>query len=346
MKILITGNMGYVGPVVVKHLKRNIDDVKIFGLDTGYFSHLHTGTSRSPESYCDAQYFGDIRNVDEKFLTSFDALILLAAISNDPMGQNFEKVTHEINNVATKDLIKKFRPTQGKTIVFASSCSIYGSEGIEKKKENSPLNPLTAYAKSKVKIEDYLSDYSDSGAKITCLRFATACGMSDRFRLDLVLNDCVASAFVNKNITILSDGSPWRPLIDVRDMAKAIEWSLKREKHNENFLAINVGSNDSNYQIKELGERVKDMLPGTTLDINKNAFPDKRSYRVDFTKFEELAVNYLPSNDLEMTINELLVGLKSFNFADKNFRESNLIRLKAIEDHKKNRRLNQNLFWI
>jgi nucleoside-diphosphate-sugar epimerase len=182
---------------------------------------------------------------------------------------------------------------------------------------------------------------------ITALRFSTACGMSDRLRLDLVLNDFVASAIATGKITVLSDGSPWRPLIDVKDMARAIEWGLTRKKETGGkYLAINIGRDDFNYQVKDIAQVVADVLPGTEISINVNAQPDKRSYRVDFALFNQLAPGHQPQVNLYQSATEIKEGLTRMHFSDKNFRESELMRLKVLEKLMSESRINTNLEWI
>jgi nucleoside-diphosphate-sugar epimerase len=332
MKILITGNMGYIGPIVVKHLCATHLGAELIGVDTGYFAHHLTGSDMFPECLLNQQYFADMRNLPDNLLNGIDAIVHLAAISNDPMGKEFEQVTHEINFQAGIDLAKKAKASGVRTFVFASSCSMYGSADDKPRTEESPLNPLTAYAKSKVLMESSLKDLADKDFLVTALRFSTACGMSSRLRLDLVLNDFVACAVATGKITILSDGTPWRPLINVKDMARAIEWGIDRPADNGGFfLAVNVGSDQWNYQVKELAEAVVKVIPDVQISINKDAPPDKRSYRVDFSKFRNLAPDHQPQIDLLTSVKELKQGLESFGFKDSNFRESNLIRLRALK---------------
>ena len=189
MKILITGNMGYIGPCVVDRLKQSYPDALIMGLDIGYFANCLTNTDALPECKVDIQYFADVRKIENNLLEDVDAVIHLAAISNDPMGNRFEKVTFDVNYHASMDLANKAKNAGVKTFVYASSCSMYGAADDGPKTEKSPLNPLTAYAKSKVYTEKALEALADKNFNVTSLRFSTACGMSKRLRLDLVLND-------------------------------------------------------------------------------------------------------------------------------------------------------------
>jgi nucleoside-diphosphate-sugar epimerase len=346
MKILVSGNMGYVGSVLVKHLRRQLPAARIEGFDSGFFAHCLTGAPRLPEVALDAQHFGDVRNLPEALLEGVDAVVQLAAISNDPMGKRFESVTGEINYGSSLALAEKAAHAGVRNFVFASSCSVYGSASEAPRTESNAVNPLTAYARSKVNTELALAETDLGRMTTTCLRFATACGMSDRLRLDLVLNDFVASALASGKITVLSDGTPWRPLIHVEDMARAIEWAATRaaEQGGQN-LVVNTGSDIWNYQVRELAEAVAEALPGTALSINRDAPPDKRSYKVDFSLFTRLAPDHLPRVTLAKAIDGLRDGLLRMNFHDAEFRASSCIRLKVLEEHLAAGRLGEDLRW-
>ena len=221
MQVLITGNMGYVGSVLVRHLRERFFDAKLVGYDSGYFAHCLTASDTLPECVLNRQIFGDVRKFSKDYLKGVDAVVHLAAISNDPMGNRFESVTEEINYLAGVEIAKLALEAGVQKFVFASSCSVYGAAEGGPRREADPLNPLTAYARSKIATEQALSKWDSGPMTITALRFATACGMSERLRLDLVLNDFVACALSSGKISVLSDGTPWRPLIDVKDMARA-----------------------------------------------------------------------------------------------------------------------------
>ena len=209
------------------------------------------------------------------------------------------------------------------------------------------MNPLTAYARSKNATEEALSRMEKCDATVTSLRFSTACGMSDRLRLDLVLNDFVACAISSKNITVLSDGSPWRPLIDVKDMSRAIEWALLRNPNDAgNYVAVNVGSNDWNYQVRDLAFAVAKAVPGTDVNINTNAPPDQRSYQVNFDLFKRIAPSHQPQVTLDQAIGELIEGMGRMSFKDTEFRSSQFMRLKVLERLSENGLIDKNLNWI
>jgi len=344
LKILITGNMGYVGPQVAKYLRRNRPDATLHGFDNAYFAHCLTGSSVLPERVLDQQIHGDIRNISLD-LKGYDTVIQLAAISNDPMGNRFEDVTLDINQKATVSLGRAAAAAGVKNFVFASSCSVYGVAEGPPRKESDPLNPITAYAKSKIGSERELAAI-DTDMVVTCLRFATACGMSDRLRLDLVLNDFVACALGRGEISVLSDGTPWRPLIDVEDMARAIDWAVQRPaRDGGRFLTINAGSDDGNHQVKDLARAVAEKVPGTKVSINTSAPVDSRSYKVDFGLFRSLAPDHQPVVCLDHSIDNLVEGLQRMNFNDDDFRSSNLMRLNVLQNHIAVGNLNERLKW-
>jgi nucleoside-diphosphate-sugar epimerase len=347
MKILVTGNMGYVGPLVLRRLRESYPGITLIGYDMGYFAHCLTGAQRLPESRADAQYFGDIRQVPEEVLRGVDGVVHLCAISNDPMGALFEEVTLAINHRASVDLAQKAKRAGVKRFVFASSCSVYGFAEGGPRREEDALNPLTAYAKSKVHTEQDLASIASDSFTTTCLRFATACGMSDRLRLDLALNDFVAGALVSKRINILSDGTPWRPLIHVKDMARAIDWALQRDhRDGGTCLTLNVGSDAWNYQVKDLAAAVAKLIPNVEVSINKDAQPDKRSYRVNFDKFTKLAQGFLPAVDLHAAVVDLRDGLMTMKFADQDFRTGEFMRLVTLRRLRDSGQLTDDLVWI
>jgi nucleoside-diphosphate-sugar epimerase len=346
MKILITGNLGYVGPWVTRRLRTRYPEGFLIGVDTGYFAHCLTAASHVPEALLDVQYYNDIRSFPTAILNGVDAVVHLAAISNDPIGNAYEEVTFDVNSRASVELARLAKAAGVGSFVFASSCSVYGSADEQPRTEGSELSPLTAYAKSKVVTEQGLHELAEPGFRVSCLRFATACGMSDRLRLDLVLNDFVACALTAGRITVLSDGTPWRPLINVSDMARAIEWAVERDAQvGGDFLIVNAGSDTWNYQVHELAEAVARAVPGTDVSINRMAPPDKRSYRVDFSLFKMLAPAHQPQATLLETIDGLREGLQAMAFHDQNFRDSSFMRLKVLADLRSRGLLSKTLAW-
>ncbi|HLY05349.1 MAG TPA: SDR family oxidoreductase [Rhizomicrobium sp.] len=346
MRVLITGNMGYVGSVLVGHLRAKYPDLSLIGYDAGFFARCLTGTRTPPEIDLVEQHFGDVREIPPGLLDGIDAVVHLAAISNDPMGRRFEAVTEEVNFRASIAIAQAALDAGIRSYVFASTCSVYGNANGAARSETDELAPLTAYAHSKINTERLLQHLARGDMTVTCLRFATACGMSPRLRLDLVLNDFVASALACGRIEVLSDGTPWRPLIDVRDMARAIEWAIFRgAKNGGPFLAVNAGSDACNYQVRELAEAVADAIPGSEVSINKNAAPDRRSYRVAFSLFETLAPEFLPQIPLRESIASVREGLVAMGFRDRAFRTSQHMRLNVLEECIAAGRLNHDLHW-
>jgi len=338
--------MGYIGPVLNRILTATFPKIEIVGFDAGFFGHSLTGAEFTPEQGLSVQYFGDVRDIQPYMLSGVDAVVHLAGVSNDPIGHEFADVTEEINRRASVRLAEMASSAGVKNFVFASSCSIYGQAEGGARKESDPTNPLTAYSRSKIGTEEDLKNADLGDMVFTSLRFATACGWSPRLRLDLVLNDFVACALTSGNIVVLSDGTPWRPLIDVEDMSRAIAWAMSRDKNYRNqFLAVNVGSNKGNYQVKDLADAVASLVPNTKISINKNALPDKRSYSVDFSLYESLAPAFQPVVSLEESIRRLRDGLKRMNFHDLDFRQSPFIRLNTLRKHMDEERLGKDLRW-
>jgi nucleoside-diphosphate-sugar epimerase len=331
MRILITGNMGYIGPVLAKHLRNRFPDATLVGVDRGWFASNLSDPSRLPEVLLDEQWFKDVRDLTVDDLKGFDAIVHLAAISNDAMGKRFEVVTDEINCKASVATAQLAAQAGVKNFVFASSCSVYGAAADgSARTETSSIAPQTAYAHSKIDTEVGLAKI-DTDMVITSFRFATACGASPRLRLDLVLNDFVAGAVTSGKVDVLSDGTPWRPLIHVRDMSRAIEWGIIRTPADGGRnLVVNAGSHRWNVQVRDLAEAVGAAIPGSTVTIATDAPADKRSYRVDFSLFESLAPDHQPLETLDGTIAELRDNFLKSGFNDANFRQSNFIRLKIL----------------
>ena len=330
MRIVITGNMGYVGPVVTRHLRHRFPDAELIGFDAGYFAHCLTTTGLLPEAPLSQQHFGDVRDLPAELLRGADAVVHLAAISNDPMGKRFEAATDSINRGASLRLARLASDAGVRNFVFASSCSVYGFAE-KARTEDDPVNPQTVYARSKIEAEQGLASFANGRMIVTSLRFATACGMSHRLRLDLVLNDFVACAVTAGEITVLSDGTPWRPLIDVADMARAIEWAATRDSaRGGTVLTVNAGSDRWNFRVCDLAEACARAFDGARVSINKDAPPDRRSYAVDFRRFRELAPEHQPLVELDECIRRLGAGLRAMRFDTDNFRDSNYIRLRVL----------------
>jgi nucleoside-diphosphate-sugar epimerase len=347
VKIILAGNLGYIGPSVTAQLRKTYPDAELIGFDIGYFTHCLSNASYIPEIRLNTQVYGDIRKFPAHLLKGVDVVIDLAAISNDPMSFKFEEITLDINYRAAVQLAKLAKDNGVKSFVYASSCSMYGLADDSERREGDKVNPLTAYARSKVMAEAELEPLADKNFTVTCHRFATACGWTNRLRLDLVLNDFVAGALVNKEISILSDGSPWRPMINTKDMARALDWGAARKPENGGkFLAVNTGSNQWNNRILALAEAIESVIPGVKITVNPDAPPDKRSYRANFDLFKKLAPDHQPQEDLISTVREIKDNLVEMNFNDPNYRNSMFIRLKVLDHLQKIGMLNKNLEWV
>jgi nucleoside-diphosphate-sugar epimerase len=344
MHILVTGNMGYVGSVLTSEIRKKLD-AEIIGLDSAFFAENLLDKKYLPERDIGRQIFKDARDVTERDFKGIDAVICLAALSNDPMGDRYGMQTIEINYGAVAKTALLAKHAGVKAFIFASSCSVYGFSESGECDESSPVNPLTEYARSKVLSERFLEGIACESFHVTCFRFATACGASPRLRLDLVLNDFVASALTKKKIEILSDGTPWRPLIDVKDMSSAIIWGIS---HNAGvpYMLLNAGSDDWNFQIRDLAQKVRDVMPETEIYISPDGQPDKRSYRVKFDKFRSLTDGAAKIGDIRDTVREIRDILTDNAFCDADFRNSEYMRLNVLKRLKKSGKIGVDLRWV
>ena len=350
MRYLITGNLGYIGPILCDYIKRNDKDAFIIGYDTGYFLNCAI-SPKLPKNKpnLDLQVYGDVRYKSkiDCYLEGVDHVIQLAAISNDPMGNEFEKATIDINQLSSLYLARKCIELDIKSFTFASSCSVYGAGSDKPRTEKDLTNPLTAYARSKICTEKELKNLRNLGnTKITCLRFATACGYSPNLRLDLVLNDFVATALTTNSIKILSDGSPWRPVIHIQDLCKAFIAGIEAPKTLVSGQSFNVGIKNGNYTVKELAEVAKSVVPGSEL-VFLNQHTDPRTYKVSFEKILTILKDYFnPEWSLYKGGKELVGFFKDINFSEKDFRNEKFNRLKKLEKMIFEKKINNKLEWI
>lgn len=346
MKILVTGNQGYIGSELGKHIKAAFPECQLCGLDTGFFSDLYSLTGVNPDIYYDVQIRKDVRAVIKEDLQGVDCIIHLAAISNDPMGSEFKDLTEQINILASHNLLRLAEDAGVKKFIFASSCSVYGSGGKTSKTEEDTVAPLTDYAKSKISFENILQNLNSDRLVSYAFRFATACGSSARVRLDLVLNNFIASALTNKVVAVLSDGSPLRPLIDVEDMCASFIAAIKDNKcfgHN----VFNVGRNNWNFTVKSIADAVANSELKCEVAINPEASPDKRSYAVNFDKFN----TYFPGafdcdRTFAQTISETTKCILRIPNLSPNFQSENFIRLNHLRDIKKKNFVDDQLEWL
>lgn len=286
MKVLLTGHQGYLGTVMAPLLAEAGHEVT--GLDTGLFAECVLG----PPVDDPATMALDLRDVEPRHLEGFDAVIHLAALSNDPLGALVPDITYDINHRASTRLGNAAKTAGVSRFLYASTCSVYGSAGDELVGEDAPLNPLTPYAESKVLVEGDLSALADDTFSPSYLRNATAFGFSPRLRADIVLNNLVGHAVLTGEITVLSDGTPWRPLVHARDIAAAFIATLDAPRDIVHDQAFNVGTEANNVTVAEIAEAVADVVPGATLNITGETAGDPRSYRVDFSRVRDLLPGY------------------------------------------------------
>lgn len=295
MHVLITGHLGYIGAVATKLFKEAGHQVT--GLDTGYFREcLVTGPTYVPP---DHEIVRDLRDVAADDFRAIDAIVHLAGLSNDPLGALDPELTFAINLNASIRLAELAKRAGVGRFVFASSCSIYGAaDNSAALDETAPFNPVSAYARSKVDFERALSRMAGDSFSPVYLRNATAFGVSARTRLDLVLNNLMAVAHVTGQVRVLSDGTPWRPLVHIEDISRAALCAVTAPRQAVHDQAFNIGRNDANYQVRDIAEMVKRFVPQAELVITGETGGDLRSYRVDFTK----AATGLPGFSAEWTL--------------------------------------------
>jgi nucleoside-diphosphate-sugar epimerase len=344
-RIAITGSLGYVAPSLIQLLRKEDPEADLVGIDVGWFAAGVVGGGPAPETALDVQLYTDIRDLQVSALQGVDHVVHLAALSNDPLGDRFAKVTEEINYAQSVRLCHLARDAGARSFTFASSGSVYGAGGDTPRDEASPLAPLTAYARSKIATEQAVTPLATDQFAVTCLRFATACGWSPRIRLDLVLNDFVASALTRGRIDVLSDGTPWRPLIHVADMARALAWAISSQRLSEAppGVVTNVGCDEWNFQISDLAQAVADVITGVDVSINADAPADRRSYRVDFQRWRGLAPDHQPLVTLSGAVEELAMQLGPILTPGEDFRRGRLIRLEVLQDLKDRGLLSEDL---
>jgi nucleoside-diphosphate-sugar epimerase len=308
MRILVTGHHGYLGSLVVPALLEHGHAV------TGLDAFLYRGCELFPsKDSAVAQVQLDVRDMTARHIEGFDAIVHLAAISNDPLGDLDPRLTAEINFEATVAVARVAKQAGVRRFIFASSCSMYGAaEANASTTEESPLRPLTAYAESKVRSEEALAQLADDGFSPIFMRNATAYGVSPRLRLDVVLNNLVAWGFTTGRITLMSDGTPWRPIVHVQDIAQCVVRLLEAPVAAIHNQAFNIGSNSENYRVRELAEIASAAISGSTISYADKAGPDPRSYRVDFSKL----ANAFPDLEFQWTARDgVLELLESFRVA-------------------------------
>jgi len=339
MKVLVTGTDGYIGTLLGSYLLDRGQDVT--GVDTGFHrvGWLYNGVRKMPYSLTK-----DIRNITEQDLKGFDAVVHLAELSNDPVGELDPNITFKINHQGTVELAKKAKKVGVKRFVYFSSCSVYGASSTSASDESGKTNPLTAYAKCKLLVEADLKPMADNSFHPTFLRNATAYGASPRQRFDLVVNNLAGLAWTTKQIKMDSDGTPWRPFVHVLDICQAAACTLEAPEnvvHNETF---NVGDNSENYQVKDIAKIISETFPGCSLSIGTRG-DDKRDYKVDFGKINSKLPGFKCKWSVKKGAEQLLKIFQAIDMKADLFQSRSHTRLKQIQWLIQTKQIDSDFFW-
>ena len=327
MKIFVTGHKGYIGPHLVELLKN--EGHFVAGCDIGLFEESKIGAVVEP----DILFSKDIRNITKEDLQGYDCVMHLAAISNDPMGDMDENITYSINKEGSIRLAQLAKEAKVKRFLFSSSCSIYGKGDNQDLNEKAPLNPLTAYAISKIEVEKKLTELADEDFCPVFLRNSTAYGYSPMFRIDLVVNNLLACAYARGDIRIMSDGEPWRPLIHCRDIARAFVALASAPKEKVYSKAINIGANSENYQVKDVARNVQELLPEAKIVFTGQVGNDPRDYRVNFDLLYKILPDFKLDYTLRSGMKELFKKLQEIKFDVTDFEGERFTRLKLLKKY-------------
>jgi nucleoside-diphosphate-sugar epimerase len=341
LRVLVTGHHGYIGSIVGPML--HAAGHEVVGLDAFFYEGCDFGEAE----FAFEERRGDIRDVSVEDLDGFHAVVHLAALSNDPLGDLDQDLTYDINLRGTLHLAERAKEAGVERFVFASSCSMYGAaSGDDLLDEGAPLRPLTPYAESKVEAEAGLSAMADDTFSPVSLRNATACGVSPRLRLDVVLNNLAGWAFTSGAIRLLSDGSAWRPIVHVSDIGRATLGALEAPRELVHDVAFNVGARVENYRVRDLAEFIHEELPECAVEIAGASYADPRSYRVDFSRFERLLPDHLPRWTARAGARELVGGYREVGLSPDEFEGYRYTRLKQIRRLLDDGRLDRRLRWV
>ena len=341
MNVLVTGTDGYIGSVLAPYLLKS--GFNITGLDTGFYRSgwlYNNGVSLYP-----AYLNKDLRDITPEDLQGYDAVVHLAELSNDPLGQLNPAITYRINHEGSVRLANLSKQCGVGKFIYASSCSVYGMGNSDYKTEESSVNPQTAYAKCKVNVERDVGCLAESGFSPVFLRNATAYGPSPRMRFDVVLNNLAGHACTTGVIKMISDGMPWRPLVHVMDICKAVRCVLEAPQsaiHNQIF---NVGSTEENYRVREIAEIVSGEFPGCNLTVGESG-GDNRSYRVSFDKIHNMLPGFSCDYTAKLGAEELFQLFTKINLDEQTFFSRHFTRLKQLKFLLDTGQVSQDLYWI
>ncbi len=339
MRVLVSGHGGYIGTVLVPMLQERGHEVA--GLDTNYFGRcLFTGELPQLEAVTK-----DIRDIDAADVAGFEAIIHLAGLSNDPLGDYRPHLTEDINETAAIKLARLAKEAGAQRFLFASSCSNYGAGGADFLDENAAFNPVTPYGVSKAKVEAALHELADTHFTPTYLRASTAYGVSPLLRFDLVINNLTAWAFTTGLVYLKSDGTPWRPVVHVEDIASSYIAALEAPRETVHDRAFNVGTTTENYQIRELAEIVRDIVPGCRIEYAPDAGPDMRCYRVDCNRIARELHGFKPQWTARRGVQQLYDVYKQVGLTLEEFEGERYMRIAHVKKLVSDGLLDEDLRW-
>jgi len=340
MRVALTGSHGYIGAVMAPMLVKEGHDV--VGIDSDLYAKCTYGDGMKPVPLI----WKDIRDLKKNDLSGFDAIIHLAGLSNDPLGNLNPRLTYEINHEASVHLARIAKEAGVSRYLFSSSCSTYGAAGDDMLSEDAEFHPVTPYGESKVFVERDVAKLADDRFSPTFLRNATAYGLSPRHRFDLVLNNLVAWACTSGVIFLKSDGTPWRPIVHIEDISLAFLLVLKAKRESVHNQAFNIGKNEENYRIRDLAEIVRETIPDCRIEYAEDAGPDKRCYRVDFSKISKVFPGFQPKWDARKGARQLYDGYRKYGLNLEEFEGPKYKRISHIEQLLKTGQLDATLRWI